>query len=354
MGLMLLLLLGMTFIVFSSLYIAPGDPAAMVAGVSASEEDIERVRVALGLDKSFIVQYLTYLKNLVTLNLGTSYTSRQPIIDEIAVRLPFTINLACSSMILSIVLGIPLGIISALKKDKLADNIITTGALVGISIPNFLFGVLLMYVFSVKLKVLPSGGMTHYFWTPTGFKQAILPSIALASNSVATFIRVGRSSMLDVLQSDYIRTAKSKGLKQRVIVVIHALRNALIPILTQLGTTFGGNHLACAAALAVMDIMEQENLVENARIVGDYLMEKLTELKQTESHIVDVRGRGLMIGIELDVPHKDVRRKLIFDEHCFTGCAGTNIVRLLPPLCMTKDMADEFIEKLKKALNAIQ
>ena len=106
--------------------------------------------------------------------------------------------------------------------------------------------------------------------------------------------------------------------------------------------------------LLLLDIMEQENLVENARIVGDYLMEKLTELKQTEPHIVDVRGRGLMIGIELDVPHKDVRRKLIFDEHCFTGCAGTNIVRLLPPLCMTKDMADEFIEKLKKALNAIQ
>lgn len=236
---MLLLLLGMTFIVFGSLYIAPGDPAAMVAGVSATPEDIERVRVALGLDKSFIVQYLTYLKNLLTLNLGTSYTSRQPIMDEILVRLPFTINLACSSMILSVILGVPLGIISALKKDKLADNLITTGALVGISIPNFLFGVLLIYVFAVKLQILPSGGMTHYFWTPTGFKQAILPSIALASNSIATFIRIGRSSMLDVLQSDYIRTAKSKGLKQSVIVCIHALRNALIPILTQLGTTFG-------------------------------------------------------------------------------------------------------------------
>lgn len=122
-----------------------------------------------------------------------------------------------------------------------------------------------------------------------------------------------------------------------------------VPEYGQLGTTFGGNHLACAAATAVLDVMENENLVENARIVGEYLIEKLNELKQTESHIVDVRGRGLMIGIELDIPHKDVRRRLIFNEHCFTGCSGTNILRLLPPLCMTKAMADEFIEKLKKA-----
>ncbi len=122
-----------------------------------------------------------------------------------------------------------------------------------------------------------------------------------------------------------------------------------VPEYGQLGTTFGGNHLACAAATAVLDVMESENLVENARIVGEYLIEKLNELKQTEPHIVDVRGRGLMIGIELDIPHKDVRRRLIFNEHCFTGCSGTNILRLLPPLCMTKAMADEFIEKLKKA-----
>lgn len=122
-----------------------------------------------------------------------------------------------------------------------------------------------------------------------------------------------------------------------------------VPEYGQLGTTFGGNHLACAAAIAVLDVMENENLVENAREVGEYLMEKLNELKQTEPHIVDVRGRGLMIGIELDIPHKDVRRRLIFNEHCFTGCSGTNILRLLPPLCMTKAMADEFIEKLKKA-----
>ncbi len=128
------------------------------------------------------------------------------------------------------------------------------------------------------------------------------------------------------------------------------------PVYGQLGTTFGGNHLACAAALAVLDVFEEEQLVENAHEVGEYLIEKLKTLRDEEiktkgsSHITDVRGRGLMIGIDLDIPHKDVRQPLIYQEHCFTGCAGTNILRLLPPLCLTKQDADDFIERLKKTL----
>lgn len=120
----------------------------------------------------------------------------------------------------------------------------------------------------------------------------------------------------------------------------------------QLGTTFGGNHLACTAALAVLDVMEQEQLVENARQVGDYLMERLTQLQQQCPHIVEVRGRGLMIGIELDMPHKELRSRLLFEEHVFTGCASTNILRLLPPLCFTREMADQFVEKFSHVLNA--
>ena len=118
----------------------------------------------------------------------------------------------------------------------------------------------------------------------------------------------------------------------------------------QLGTTFGGNHLACAAALAVLDVMEDEHLIDNANETGTYLIEKLKELKAQESHITDVRGRGLMIGIELDMPYKDIRTKLLHEHHCFTGCASTNILRLLPPLCFTKDMADEFLMKFRKVL----
>jgi len=121
----------------------------------------------------------------------------------------------------------------------------------------------------------------------------------------------------------------------------------------QLGTTFGGNHLACTAALAVLDVFEKEGLVENAHIVGDYFMDELRDLSQRAPHIKEVRGRGLMIGVELDIPHKEVRRKLVYEQHCFTGCAGQNILRLLPPLVFTRDNADAFIRKLETVLNEI-
>lgn len=123
------------------------------------------------------------------------------------------------------------------------------------------------------------------------------------------------------------------------------------PVYGQLGTTFGGNHLACAAALAVLDVFENEGLVENAHLVGDYLMKELEQLRQRNRHIVEVRGRGLMVGIVLDIPHKEVRSKLIHEQHCFTGCAGTNILRVLPPLCLSKGEVDEFIIKLENVLN---
>lgn len=122
------------------------------------------------------------------------------------------------------------------------------------------------------------------------------------------------------------------------------------PIYGQLGTTFGGNHLACTAALAVLDVIEQEDLVNNAHNIGEYLISKLKELRQTQSHIVDVRGRGLMIGIELDIPQKEVRSHLVHNQHCFTGCSGTNTLRLLPPLCISREEADDFLSRLQTTL----
>ncbi len=170
----------------------------------------------------------------------------------------------------------------------------------------------------------------------------------------------------DEIQCGYGRSGKFfahqwLGIKPDIITVAKGIANGfpmgavLIspefkPVYGQLGTTFGGNHLACAAALAVLDVFEQEALVENAHEVGEYLISKLKELHKTQPHIVDVRGRGLMIGIDIDIPHKDVRQPLIYQEHCFTGCAGTNILRLLPPLCLTKAEADDFVERLIKAL----
>lgn len=291
--LMFLLLLGMSFIVFASLYIAPGDPATMVAGVSATEEDIAQVRASLGLDKPFLVQYLIYLKNLVTLDPGTSYTTRQPILNEILVRLPNTLNLACASMILAVLVGIPAGILTALKKDKLVDNVLTTGSLIGISIPNFLLGTILMYIFSVVLKWLPSGGMTHYFWTPIGFKEVILPAIALSTATVASFTRIGRSAMLDVLQSDYIRTAKSKGLKRKTIIGVHALRNALIPLVTQFGTSFGG-------LLGGAIITEQVFVING---IGTYLIKAINnrDYPVVQSTVLVIAAMFILINLLVDL-----------------------------------------------------
>ena len=187
-----------------------------------------------------------------------------------------------------------------------------------------------------------------------------------AQGLAAACKKYGTILICDEIQCGYGRSGKFfahqwLGIRPDIITVAKGIANGfpmggvLIspefkPVYGQLGTTFGGNHLACAAALAVLNVFEQEHLVENAHEVGEYLIAQLKELQKTEPHIQDVRGRGLMIGIDLDIPHKDVRQPLIYQEHCFTGCAGTNILRLLPPLCLTKAEADLFIEKLKKTL----
>jgi len=189
---------------------------------------------------------------------------------------------------------------------------------------------------------------------------------AFAKGLAAACKKYGAVLICDEIQCGYGRSGKFfahqwLGIKPDLITVAKGIGNGFpmagllispefTPVYGQLGTTFGGNHLACASALAVLDVMEEENLVENARIVGDYLIEKLKELQKEEPHIVEVRGRGLMIGIELDIPYKEIRTRLVKEQHCFTGCAGTNVLRLLPPLCLTKADADDFIERLKKSM----
>lgn len=236
---MIIMVIGITFLVFSSLYFAPGDPAQIIAGESATQADIENVREALGLDQPFFVQYGKYLDGLIHGDLGTSLQSRQPILNEMKVRIPNTVNLAIGSMIVAILIGIPLGIISAIKRNSILDYLATTTALMGISIPNFWLGIMLILTFAVKLRWFPTGGMTHWFYTPTGFLQIILPSIALGGRSAAVFMRLSRSAMLEVLQSDYIRTARAKGVTEVIVIWVHAFKNTLTPLVTVFGTTFG-------------------------------------------------------------------------------------------------------------------
>jgi acetylornithine aminotransferase len=201
-----------------------------------------------------------------------------------------------------------------------------------------------------------------------------LATAEFAQGLAAACKKYGTVLICDEIQCGYGRSGKFfahqwLGIRPDMITVAKGIANGFpmsgvlispdfIPVYGQLGTTFGGNHLACAAALAVLDVFEQEKLVENANTVGAYLMEELKNLRTEElnskgkSHIQDVRGRGLMIGIDLDCPHAEVRKPLIYEQHCFTGCAGTNILRLLPPLYLTKQDADEFIERLKAVIMA--
>lgn len=153
------------------------------------------------------------------------------------------------------------------------------------------------------------------------------------------------------IRPDLISVAKGIGNGFPMSGVI--ISPAFTPVKGQLGTTFGGNHLACTAALAVLDVFEQEHLVDNAHVVGEYLLDQLRQLQHTSKHITEVRGRGLMAGAVLDIPHSEVRSRLVHQEHCFTGCAGTNILRILPPLCLTKAEVDDFIARLKRILDSL-
>lgn len=181
--------------------------------------------------------------------------------------------------------------------------------------------------------------------------------------------KYGTYLICDEIQCGYGRSGKFfahqwLGIRPDLITVAKGIGNGFpmggvlispefVPVYGQLGTTFGGNHLACTAALAVFDVFENEGLVENAHLVGEYLMDELRELQQRNSHIKEVRGRGLMAGVVLDIPHKEVRSKLIHEQHCFTGCAGTDILRILPPLCLTRDETDDFIQRLETVLNQL-
>jgi peptide/nickel transport system permease protein len=236
---LILLLVGISFLVFGSMHIAPGDPASIIGGPTATASDIEAIRDSLGLNDPFLVQYWDYLKGVFQGDFGYSYQTKQSVSEAIAVRFPNTLNLAVASMIVAVVIGIIAGMISALKQNSWLDVSSTVFALAGISIPNFWLGTILILVFAVNLQVLPVGGLDAPFWTVEGMKQLILPAITLGTGSAAMIARMSRSSMLEVIRADYIRTARAKGVKEKSIIWVHALKNSMIPVITVIGLNFG-------------------------------------------------------------------------------------------------------------------
>ncbi|MDR1732249.1 MAG: ABC transporter permease [Synergistaceae bacterium] len=234
-------LIGVAFCVFTLLYLTPGDPARMILGDMATEEAIQEFRVKEGLDKPFLLQFGNYLWKAVTQgDIGRSYITKRPVLHEIMTAFPATLRLSAFAIVIAILIGLPCGILSAIRQYSLFDTLTMIFAMVGLSMPVFWLGLLLILLFSVYLRWLPSSGFDT-------FRAMILPSVALSAQSISMITRMTRSSMLEVVRADYIRTARAKGQKESVVIWVHALYNALIPVVTLCGLQFG--HLLAGAIL---------------------------------------------------------------------------------------------------------
>lgn len=225
-------LFGVVFVVFLIMQMVPGDPALLIAGEGASKETVEQIRHQLGLDKPFIMQYFSYIGNILQGDFGVSIRSNRPVLDEVLIRLPITIELALCSIVITVVIGMIAGIISATKQYSWTDVSIMIIALLGVSLPSFWFGLMLIFYFSVQIQIFPVSGWGTWM-------HMVLPALTLGASGAAIVARMTRSSMLDVIRQDYIRTARAKGVKERVVIYKHALRNALIPVITVVGLQFG-------------------------------------------------------------------------------------------------------------------
>jgi peptide/nickel transport system permease protein len=222
--------------VFSLLYIAPGDPAAVIAGDQASPADVERIRQGLGLDRPFLVQFGTWVWQILHGNLGTSIFTNMPVSAMIAQRIEPTLSLMAITLVLTILVAVPLGVVAAWKAGSWIDRTIMAFAVFAFSLPVFVVGYVLAYLFALQFEWLPVQGYTPFksgVWP--WLRNLILPALALGTVYIALIARITRASMLEVLQQDYVRTARAKGLGQRDILFIHALKNAAVPIVTVIG-----------------------------------------------------------------------------------------------------------------------
>jgi len=225
-------MLGVSFVVFTIMFFTPGDPVRVMLGERAPEEEIEAMRERMGLNEPFVVQFGSFVFNAARGDLGRSLVTSRPVFDELYARFPATLQLAAAGVLVAVLMGIPIGIVSATKQYSMFDGMSMALALVGVSMPNFWQGMMMILLFSIVLGVLPSSGYGT-------FMHLILPALTIGTSSAAIITRMTRSSMLEVVRQDYIRTARAKGLSERVVINQHALKNALIPIVTIIGLQFG-------------------------------------------------------------------------------------------------------------------
>ena len=227
-------LIGIVFVIFTIMYFSPGDPAKLILGDRAPEEQVEALRHELGLDLPYHQQFFNYIKNAVRGDFGNSYQLRMPVWDIIKLRFPLTLQLTTFTMLIAVLIGVPVGILSAVKQYSIVDAFSVVFALLMASIPAFWLGMLLMLLFSLNLGWLPSSGYE-------GLKWLILPSVTLGFINCATIMRMTRSSMLEVVRQYFIRTARAKGAAEKRVIFKHALKNAIIPVITVVGNAFGSS-----------------------------------------------------------------------------------------------------------------
>jgi len=227
-----LILLGVSFITYGLLYLLPADPVRQIAGRSATVETVENIRRQLGLDQPFVVQYWRYLTGLLQGDLGRSYLQRSEVAELIAARLPASLLLMCGAIFCELLIGLTMGIVAAVRRGSVTDQSLMVASFIGVSAPQFVVGLLLLYFFAVKLGWFPIGG--YGTW-----RHLVLPSIALGVVGAGWYSRMMRSSMIDVLRQDYIRTARAKGLGRLTVLFRHALPNAVLPVIAMIGIDIG-------------------------------------------------------------------------------------------------------------------
>lgn len=251
------IVLGISIIIFTLLSISPGNPATLMIGREATNEQVAVLEAQLGLDQPLLTQYVNYMTDLLRGDFGTSWQTRGPVIDEIAVRFPVTLKLSVFSTLIVIFFGVTVGIISAVKQYTKLDYVVTTSSLVIASMPDFWIGLMLMLLFALKLRWVPPYGASDW----TGY---ILPVIVLSLGIMAMVIRVTRGTMLEVIRQDYIRTARAKGADEKRVIFKHALKNALIPIITVIGNDFGSILAGAIVVETVFSLPGMGTLIVNA------------------------------------------------------------------------------------------
>lgn len=233
LALSVIVIFGVSVLVFSMLHLVPGDPVVVMLSEQSSTQDAQALRHELGLDQPLYVQYGRYVDRVLHGDLGRSIRLRRPVLELIAVRFPNTLQLAVASLGLATMVGVAVGTMSAARRGRVSDYVSMAGALVGVSLPSFWLGLMLIFLFGLRLRWLPIAG------NQDGLASIVLPAVTLATVPTATIARLTRSGLLDVLGEDYIRTARAKGLRELSVVVNHALRNSIIPVITVVGVQFG-------------------------------------------------------------------------------------------------------------------